>query len=87
MPKSKSKSRKSLEDEKLTVNQGFVKDSDLEPGAEDAKVMGSDEMDKFAKEAESKSKKRGKDLHGEGDSEAAENYNEAATDFTKKHHG
>src|SRR5262249_49859102 len=85
MAKSKPHSRKSEEDEKLTLNQGFVRDSDLEPGAEEVKVMTPREVDASAKTAEATSKKKSKDLQGEGNYKAAQSYDRAARDFTKKH--
>ena len=84
MAKNKPRSRKSQEDEKLTLNQGYVKDSDLEPGSEDVKVMKADEVDRYAEAAKSKNKTPKEGLKGEGDHEAAESYNDAATGFAKK---
>ena len=86
MAKSKGSSRKSQEDEQLTLNQGFVKASDLEPQGEQVNIMKPSEVDRYAREAESQQTTQGEDLQGEGNHEAAENYNQAATDFARKKH-
>ena len=84
MAKSKARPRKSQEDEELSLNQGFVKDSDLESKGDDVKIMKSREVDRYAKAAESKNRPRAGAVQGEGDYEAAESYNEAATDFAQQ---
>jgi len=86
MAKSKSSSRKSQEDEHLTLNQGFVRDSDLEPQGEKVDVMKPGEADRYAEEGKSRQRTGDKDLQGEGNYEAAESYDQAATDFAKKKH-
>lgn len=78
---------KKLEDEKLTLNQGFVKDADLEPEGEKLNVLPPGEIDRLAEEARRQIAGEGSVLQGEGNYEAAESYNEAATDFAQRQEG
>ena len=70
-----------------TLKQGYVREEDLRPDADDGEVMKAEEVDSYAREAESGIKTKGDQLQGEGDYEAAESYNEAATDFAHKQSG
>ncbi|HMV50410.1 MAG TPA: hypothetical protein PLD20_21750 [Blastocatellia bacterium] len=63
--------------------QGFVRQEDLTPEAEDGTVMPPQEIDHHAEKAASGLKKSD-ELQGEGNYEAAQSYNEAATDFAHR---
>lgn len=67
-----------------TVNQGFVKDEDLTNDENAGKVLSPVEVEAYARKAASENRSKGDKLQGEGDYEAAENYDKAATDFTQK---
>ena len=67
-----------------SLKQGYVRKEDLQPEADDGKVMTADEVDSYARKAESGTKTKGHELQGEGDYEAAESYNNAATDYAQK---
>lgn len=69
---------------KQTVDQGFVRDKDLRPETEDGKVMPKREVDHYAKKAQSDLGTNGDELQGEGNYEAAQSYNDAATEFARK---
>jgi len=87
MAKSKQAYDKRQEEENRSVNQGFVREEDLQPEADDGQVMKADEVDSYARKAQSGIKTKGDQLQGEGDYEAAESYDQAATDFAQKHSG
>lgn len=70
--------------ENTSLNQGFVKDEDLAPDAESKNVMSPDEVDAYARKAQSGNRNQSDGLQGEGDYEAAESYNQAATDFAQE---
>ena len=70
---------------KQTVDQGFVRDKDLRPETEDGKVMPKREVDHYAKKSASDLGSNGDELQGEGNYEAAQSYNDAATEFARKH--
>jgi hypothetical protein len=72
---------------KQAVDQGFVREEDLRPETEDGKVMPKHEVDRYAKKAESSIGPKGDELQGEGDYEAGQSYNDAATDFAQKQSG
>ena len=63
--------------------QGFVRQEDLTPEPEDGKVLSPREVDRHAKKAEAGLNKND-ELQGEGNYEAAQSYNDAATDFARK---
>jgi hypothetical protein len=67
------------------LKQGYVREKDLQPEASEGGVMTADEVDTYTREAESGIKTKKDELQGEGDYEAAEKYDEAATDFAQKH--
>ncbi|HZS08782.1 MAG TPA: hypothetical protein VFD58_28360 [Blastocatellia bacterium] len=73
--------------ENLSLNQGYIREEDLESGSGDAQVMPPREIDSYAQKAESAKRKKGGGLKGEGDYEAAEDYNTEATDFARKQSG
>ena len=75
---------KRKQQENRSVNQGFVKDEDLANDENLAEVMSPDEVDTYARKAASESRVKVDKLQGEGDYEAAENYDNAATDFAQK---
>ncbi len=66
-----------------TLKQGFVRDKDLNPDEEEANVMTPGEVNSFAQKAKSENQAKGDALQGEGDYQAAESYNEAATGFAQ----
>lgn len=72
---------------KPAVDQGFVREEDLRQEEENGKVMPQHEVDRYAKKAESNIQNKGDELQGEGDYEAAQSYNDAATDFAKNQSG
>ena len=86
MSKEATAAEKRRQQENLTIKQGFVRDEDLAP-EEEAKVMTPNEVDEFARKAESGNRDRQGKLQGEGDYEAAESYNQAATDFAQNEKG
>jgi hypothetical protein len=69
---------------KPAVDQGFVREKDLRPETEDGKVMPKREVDHYAKKAEAGVQARNDELQGEGNYEAAQSYNDAATEFAQK---
>ena len=85
MAKSKQAPDKHQDPENL--KQGFVREEDLRPEGADGGLMTANEADAYAREAESGIRTKGDELQGEGDYEAAESYNEAATDFAQKQSG
>ena len=87
MAKTKQGFDKREELENLTLKQGFVRDEDLEPGTDERQVTSPREVDSYARKAEANTRGKGDQLQGEGDYEAAESYNDAATDFAQKHSG
>jgi hypothetical protein len=80
-----AKSKQAFDDRQNpdSLKQGYVRKEDLQPEADDGKVMTADEVDSYAREAESGAKTKGDKLQGEGDYEAAESYNNAATDYAQ----
>lgn len=73
--------------ENTTLKQGFVKDEDLNPNEESKDVMSPNEVDAFARKAQSENRGPDGELQGEGDYEAADSYNQAATDFAQGEKG
>ncbi len=64
--------------------QGYFRDKDLVSEPADQGVMTPQEVDEYARAAESQIKSKSDELRGEGDPQAAESYNRAATDFARK---
>lgn len=85
MAQSKQAFDKRQESENRTLNQGYVREEDLQPETDDGKMTTQHEVDSYAEKAKSGIGTKKDELQGEGDYEAAESYNEAATDFTQKH--
>ncbi len=82
MDKTNSDSENREKPESATPNQGYFRDKDLTPDPEG--LMTPDELDGYAQKAESGIATKGDELKGEGDHEAAESYNDAATDFAQR---
>jgi hypothetical protein len=87
MKKNKSTKKRDRKIDESTLDQGFVKKEDLEPGTKDRDLMTPDELDSFAEKAKSSIRSKGDELQGEGDYEAAESYNEAVEDFARRQGG
>lgn len=81
---AKSKQAVDKRQDPKNLKQGYVREEDIRPEANDGEVMTADEVDSYAREAESGIRTKGDELQGEGDYEAAESYNDAATDFAHK---
>lgn len=84
MTKSKQAFDKRQEQENRSLNQGYVREEDLQPETEDGKMTTQREVDSYARKAESGVRATGDELQGEGDYKAAESYNEAAKEFAQK---
>lgn len=87
MAKSKQGFDKRKESENLTLKQGFVRDEDLEPETDGEKLLSPQEVDSYAEKARASATGKSDKLQGEGDYEAAQSYDDAATDFARNHDG
>jgi hypothetical protein len=87
MDKNKTPRSKRGKKRESTLDQGFVKKEDLNPSAEDQKLMTPEELDLSAEKAESSIRGKDDELQGEGNYEAAKSYTDAAEDFAGRKGG